>query len=124
MRVRPFLAVYITASGRNGTLYIGVTSNLIGRILKHELGTFDGFSKKYGCTRLVWYETFELVTNAIRREKQLKRYLRKWKLKLIEDQNPEWRDLAEELFDLFAVYSGDAGSSGLAFGQPEDDGLI
>jgi putative endonuclease len=95
---RGIIAVYIVASGRNGTLYIGVTSHLRNRVLAHKHGRFEGFSKRYHCTRLVWFEEFERVDNAIRREKQLKRYLRRWKLELIEADNPEWRDLSEDLF--------------------------
>ncbi|MEH3158630.1 MAG: GIY-YIG nuclease family protein [Sphingomonas taxi] len=90
-------AVYIVASGRNGTLYIGVTSNLIGRVLQHRAGTFAGFSKRYGAVRLVWFEVADTMEAAIRREKQLKNWRRAWKLELIEAANPMWRDLAVEL---------------------------
>jgi putative endonuclease len=90
-----FIAVYIVASGRNGTLYIGVTSDLGLRIRQHRLGLIAGFTKRYGCTRLVWFEQHATMAEAIQREKNLKRYLRKWKLALIEAENPEWRDLAE-----------------------------
>lgn len=114
MRDRGTIAAYIVASGRNGTLYTGVTSDLRSRILQHKHGRFEGFSKKYGCTRLVWYQTFEVMTNAIHREKQLKRYLRKWKLNLIEAENPEWRDMSEDLFGPDFLEVVDAGSSGLA----------
>ncbi len=93
------IAVYIVASGRNGTLYIGVTSDLRARISQHKQGLIEGFSKRYGCKILVWYEPFEFITSAIKREKQLKHWLRAWKLRLIEEHNPEWRDLADDLWD-------------------------
>jgi putative endonuclease len=99
MRERGTIAAYIIASQRNGTLYTGVTSNLIRRISQHKNGDFDGFSKKYGCKMLVWYEVHDSVTGAIRHEKRLKGWLRAWKLKLIEDENPLWRDLAYDLVD-------------------------
>ncbi|HVY33565.1 MAG TPA: GIY-YIG nuclease family protein [Caulobacteraceae bacterium] len=87
------------ASGRNGTLYIGVTSDLRARISQHKHGMIEGFSTRYGCKTLVWYEPFEFITSAIKREKQLKHWRRAWKLKLIEAANPEWRDLADQLWD-------------------------
>jgi len=102
MRERGTIAVYIMASGRNGTLCIGVTSKLDYRVWQHKNGAFEGFSKKYGCTQLVWFEIFERIENAIRREKQLKRYLRAWKLALIESDNPEWRDLAYDFHEDWA----------------------
>lgn len=98
-RERLLIAAYIMASERNGTLYVGVTSSLYYRVWQHKSGRFEGFSKQYGCTRLVWFERFERVTNAIHREKQLKRYLRRWKLNLIETDNPEWRDLSDDFFE-------------------------
>jgi putative endonuclease len=73
---RHMIAVYILASGRNGTLYVGVTSNLNGRVWSHKQGVNDGFAKRYGCARLVWYELHPDMTSAIQREKSLKRYLR------------------------------------------------
>lgn len=85
--------VYILASQRNGTLYIGVTSNLIGRIREHKEGSIDGFTSRYGVHQLVYVDTFDRITDAIRREKQLKKWRRTWKLELIESVNPEWRDL-------------------------------
>jgi putative endonuclease len=84
------------ASGDNGTLYIGVTSALEQRASQHEQGSFEGFSKHYGCTRLVWFERFGEMGPAIRREKALKRWNRDRKLKLINDTNPDWRDLSED----------------------------
>lgn len=89
------IAVYIMASRRNGTLYIGVTSELMQRVSQHKHGTFAGFSKKYGCTQLVWYEQHWDMRAAIDREKKLKKWERKWKLTLIEELNPDWRDLSE-----------------------------
>jgi putative endonuclease len=75
-----WIAVYITASARNGTLYVGVTSTLPARVQQHKLGIFVGFSKTYGCKVLVWYETHATMLEAIRREKQIKRWRRDWKL--------------------------------------------
>ncbi len=94
------IAVYIMASGRNGTLYTGVTSELFARVQQHKLGVFEGFSKTYGCKRLVWFEPHATITEAIRREKQIKRWRREWKLELIEAQNAEWRDLSEGWFEV------------------------
>ena len=93
----PFFAVYMLASRKHGTLYIGVTSDLISRVAQHRDGVFEGFTKRYGVTRLVWYESYGLMTEAIRREKQLKKYKRDWKLNLIEDMNPLWEDLFPSL---------------------------
>lgn len=89
--------VYILASKRNGTLYIGVTSDLIARIHQHRDGTFDGFSKRYGTTTLVWFEQHETMDAAITREKRIKKWNRAWKLRLIEQSNPDWHDLAMDL---------------------------
>ncbi len=92
-----FIAVYLMASKRNGTLYLGVTSDLLNRGLEHREGRISGFSRKYGCKLLVWYETYDEVTSAIVREKELKKWRRAWKIALIEDNNPQWRDLYEDL---------------------------
>ena len=81
---------------KNGTLYTGVTSNLVQRVHQHKQG-MSGFTGKYGCTLLVWYETHDNMQNAIFREKQIKAGSRKRKLALIESINPQWRDLAEEI---------------------------
>ena len=89
--------VYIMASGRNGTLYIGVTSGLIQRVWQHREGTVEGFTKRYGCKMLVWYEQFEDIELAIQREKQMKEWKRLWKLRVIEEFNPDWNDLFESL---------------------------
>ena len=86
-------AVYILASDRNGTLYIGVTGNLQQRVWEHKSDLVDGFTRKYGVHRLVYYELHDDMMSAIRREKQLKKWNRVWKLELIETQNPEWEDL-------------------------------
>ena len=90
--------VYIMASGHNGTLYIGVTSDLPGRVWQHKEGTADGFTKKYGCKTLVWFEQFGAIELAIQREKQMKEWKRLWKLRAIEAKNPAWDDLYEGLF--------------------------
>jgi putative endonuclease len=87
------IAVYIMANRRNGTLYAGVTSHLARRAFEHREGLIPGFTKRYGCKKLVWYERFELVTRAIAREKRIKKYPRVWKLNLIEARNPYWVDL-------------------------------
>ena len=89
--------VYILASKRNGTLYIGVTTNLPERIFGHRNGAGSTFTKKYNVKLLVWYETYDMVTDAIQRETTLKHWLRKWKLELIERSNPNWDDLYETL---------------------------
>ncbi len=85
--------VYMLASKRNGTLYIGVTSNLVQRIWQHQHNERDGFTRKYGVHQLVWYELYEEMSDAIKREKQLKKWRRAWKLELIEEKNPDWQDL-------------------------------
>lgn len=86
-------AVYIVASKKNGTIYTGVTSNLVKRVYEHKQGLAKGFTKKYGCKLLVFYEEYEDMISAITREKQVKAGSRRKKLKLIEDMNPEWKDL-------------------------------
>jgi putative endonuclease len=86
-------AVYILASKRNGTIYIGVTGNLQQRAWEHKNDLVEGFTKKYGVHRLVYYELHEDMMSAIRREKQMKKWNRAWKLELVETQNPEWEDL-------------------------------
>ncbi|MDX2275232.1 MAG: GIY-YIG nuclease family protein [Hyphomonadaceae bacterium] len=93
-----FIAVYIMASKRNGTLYTGVTSDLPPRVQLHRDGQVPGFTQKYGCKTLVWFEQHDTMPAAIKREKQIKRWLRKWKLELIEAANPTWRDLSADLF--------------------------
>jgi putative endonuclease len=89
--------VYILASARNGTLYTGVSSDLIKRIWQHKDDEADGFTKKYRVHTLVWFELHENAESAIRREKQIKEWKRKWKLELIEKSNPTWRDLYDEV---------------------------
>jgi putative endonuclease len=97
---RPAIAVYIMASGRNGTLYTGVTSNLGARVEQHKQGTFDGFTRTYGCKALVWFERHSTMFDAIAREKVVKRWRRHWKLALIEAENPEWRDLSDDWLEV------------------------
>ncbi|MBO0347122.1 GIY-YIG nuclease family protein [Roseibium limicola] len=89
--------VYILASGRNGTLYTGVTNDLARRVYEHKTQVMQGFTSKYACKSLVWYEAHETIVSAIQREKSVKRYYRKWKLNLIEELNPEWNDLYDQL---------------------------
>ncbi|WP_366873026.1 GIY-YIG nuclease family protein [uncultured Brevundimonas sp.] len=86
------------ASRRNGAIYTGMTANLTARVWKHRNGVFDGFTKQYGCTRLVWFQPFAWVVEAIRREKQIKERKRDWKLALIERDNPDCLDLAADWF--------------------------
>jgi len=86
-------AVYILASKRNGTLYIGVTSDLVKRVWEHKNNVVEGFTKRYSVHQLVWYELYENMDSAINREKQLKEWKRQWKLRLIETTNPNWQDL-------------------------------
>jgi len=89
--------VYILASKRNGTLYIGVSNDLIKRVYEHKNDFVPGFTSKYGVHRLVYYEQTDDARSAIEREKQLKKWNRKWKLELIEKTNPNWKDLYDEL---------------------------
>jgi putative endonuclease len=89
--------VYILASARNGTLYTGVTGSLAHRVYQHRNGTADGFTKRYRVTMLVHVEAFADVHEAIAREKAIKKWRRAWKLKLIEQDNPDWRDLYDDL---------------------------
>lgn len=90
-------AVYILASERNGTLYVGVTSNLLARTWQHREHVHDGFTHRYNVTMLVWYELHATMDTAITREKQLKKWNRAWKLRLIQEINPRWRDLWEDI---------------------------
>jgi len=85
--------VYILASRRNGTLYIGVTSDLVRRVYDHKHDPVEGFSKKYKTHSLVYYEIHKRIEEAILREKQMKKWKRQWKLRVIESQNPDWEDL-------------------------------
>jgi putative endonuclease len=89
--------VYILASKRNGTLYVGVTGNLAARVGEHRDDLLEGFTKKYGVHQLVWFEEFADVHDAIAREKCIKKWRRAWKLELIEKMNPNWADLFEAI---------------------------
>jgi putative endonuclease len=89
--------VYILASRRNGTLYAGVTSDLLKRVWEHKNDLVKGFTKKYGVHMLVWYEFHESMDSAIQREKKIKKWNRNWKLALIEQSNPQWQDLFDNL---------------------------
>jgi putative endonuclease len=91
-------AVYILASARNGTLYIGVTSNLSWRIEAHRSGAVGGFTEKYGVHSLVYFELHSEMYEAIQREKRLKKWNRAWKIRLIEESNPEWADLSGQIY--------------------------
>ena len=85
--------VYMMASKRNGTIYIGCTSDLLKRVFEHREGLFGGFTKKYGCRTLVWFEAYDELEDARQRERQMKEWQRAWKIKRIEAMNPEWNDL-------------------------------
>jgi putative endonuclease len=85
--------VYILASARNGTLYVGVTSDLVKRVWEHKNNVVESFTRKYGVHDLVWFEPHKMMESAIAREKAIKVWKRQWKLELIEKMNPEWRDL-------------------------------
>ena len=98
LRVDPM--VYILASHRDGTLYVGVTSDGVGRISEHKQDLLEGFTKRYGIHRLVYFEYHDTMAAAIRREKLLKRWRRAWKIALIENSNPEWKDLYWDLSGL------------------------
>lgn len=89
--------VYMLASKRNGTLYVGVTSNLPQRVWQHKNDLVEGFTRRYGIHALIWYEVHETMENAIAREKTIKEWKRQWKIDLIEAMNPEWRDLYEDI---------------------------
>ena len=93
---KPFW-VYIVASGRNGTIYIGHTDNLPVRIWQHKTKAFKGFAARYGCDHLVWCESFDTREAAFRRERRLKAWRRTWKLDLIEERNPQWKDLSKTM---------------------------
>ena len=97
MREERVYHVYVMASGPNGTLYTGMTNNLSRRVFEHREGLIEGFTKKYGVKRLVYFEEFPTVADAIRREKRIKKYPRAWKINLILEPNPDWCDLAETL---------------------------
>ena len=96
MRMDRIPCVYLLASGFHGTLYTGVTSNLVGRVWQHREGIVRGFTKRYAVKRLVWFEIHETMEGAIRREKSIKRWRRDWKVQLVEKANSSWRDLAED----------------------------
>ncbi|MGO3128402.1 MAG: GIY-YIG nuclease family protein [Luteimonas sp.] len=89
--------VYLLANERNGTLYLGVTSNLVQRVWQHRTSAVDGFSACYAIHHLVWFELHETMESAIVREKRIKKWNRVWKVRLIEEENPYWRDLWDEI---------------------------
>jgi len=93
--MQKYYYVYLLASQRNGTLYAGVTGDLPRRVGEHKSGVHKGFVKRYGVNMLVWYDAFQDVRDAIQREKTIKKWPRRWKLNLIEERNPDWRDLYE-----------------------------
>jgi putative endonuclease len=89
------MSIYILASQRNGTIYIGMTNDLQRRVYQHKTGTKKGFTQKYGVSMLVYFEEFQQVNQTIERENNMKKWKRNWKLKLIEEENPNWDDLAK-----------------------------
>jgi putative endonuclease len=89
--------VYLLASAKHGTLYVGVTNDLVRRIYQHKTGVFRGFTSRYHVYRLVWFESYDDPINAIAREKEIKKWRREWKVSLIERSNPEWVDLYETI---------------------------
>ena len=91
--------VYILASKIRGTLYIGITNNLQKRVYDHKQGIKKGFTEKYGVHKLMYFETFQVVSEAIKREKNLKKWKRDWKIKLIEEENKKWLDLSKDWYD-------------------------
>jgi putative endonuclease len=97
MKYKKYYYVYILASKPNGTIYVGMTDDLIRRVQEHKQGLVKGFTKTYGVKTLVYYEQTELVLSAIAREKQLKRWKRDWKIRLIQSMNPEWKELYNDL---------------------------
>jgi putative endonuclease len=106
MRERIY-SVYILASQKNGTLYTGVTNNLVRRVYEHKFDLFPGFTKKYHVHTLVYYESTTDVRSAIAREKQLKKWRRAWKIALIEKDNPEWKDLYPEISGMDSASSAE-----------------
>ena len=102
-----FIAVYMMSNQKHGTIYTGVTSQLLARVGQHKEGRIPGFTQKYGLKRLVWFEPHETMAHAIRRENALKRYKRDWKINLIERDNPHWEDL-------YPVLTGEVGVHGFA----------
>jgi len=89
--------IYILTSKKNGTLYIGLTNNLVRRIFEHKSGLIKGFTKKYSVNKLVYFENYSDINAAILREKRLKKWKRQWKIEMIQKENPEWEDLYEDL---------------------------
>ena len=104
--------VYIMANRKNGAIYIGVTSNVIQRVWQHQNGFVPGFTKRYGCKSLVWYEVYEDLQEARRRELQMKEWKRAWKVKRIEERNLDWNDLYPTLFDAAVAAPGPRPSPG------------
>jgi putative endonuclease len=91
--------LYILASKKNGTLYIGVTNDLQRRVYEHKMGIQKGFTQKYGVSMLVYFEEFQFIEEALQREKNMKKWKRNWKIKLIEKENPLWKDLSKDWYD-------------------------
>ena len=99
MRTIHLYYVYILASKRNGTLYIGITNDLQRRVYEHKTGIKKGFTQKYGVNMLIYFETFQNIEEAIIREKRLKKWNRSWKIELVEEENKQWIELASDWYD-------------------------
>ncbi len=112
--------VYLTASQKHGTLYLGVTDNLVRRIHEHKAKAVPGFTKQYSVVRLVWFEIYDDSTNAITREKEIKKWRRDWKIRLIEQENPDWFDLYDSIIKQAAAY----GFRVRASGAPRNDWIM
>ena len=123
MRERPFIAVYMMSNRFHGTIYTGVTSALIERMKQHKQGHIPGFTKKYGLTRLVWYEPNQSMTAAINRETTIKKYRRDWKINLIERENPHWQDLYPGLIASYGI-DGWPGRAALRSAPPGHDDYL
>ncbi len=113
-----FIAVYMMASRKHGTIYTGVTSRLPGRAFEHREELIEGFTKTYGVHRLVWYEPHESMIAAIRREKRIKKYPREWKINLIERENPDWDDLYPRLVGMHRTQLAPM----VVMGRPDEPG--
>jgi putative endonuclease len=96
-RCKSMMYVYLLASGKNGTLYLGVTNDLVRRVYQHKTKATPGFTSRYGGNWLVWFEIYDDPTSAITREKEVKKWRRDWKVQLIEKENPDWKDLYDSI---------------------------
>jgi putative endonuclease len=112
--------VYILASKKNGTLYLGMTNDLVRRVYEHKNNLLEGFSKKYNIHHLVYFEVCEDIRAAIQREKNIKKWRRQWKIELIEKSNPDWKDLYFEIINGFPLSRGTEGAVGMTKRREND----